>query len=443
VPAPLRGSKGALDAPFFQMKAKLSSRDWTAWRGNVSMAVARYDPARARVAYDCSDDFLDFKQEAFADWHAPVDGLNTVFHSSLMNAVQLSSLYSTIGVRVHLRQALWSLGVRGQGRQNAAFVRMRAEVGRTIYFAPVETIRADTYRRNGRGAEVEARCARFCLADFDDAVTSYARHLDPLDLAAAAFTQMLAGEHTCELLAVELPVLNPFFLFAKPGDGRRFFFQQTQADFVARLVPAGEQTGPLVVGEYKTLMEVRGACAPLKPPPPRARCALRRGRGLTPPSQVNNPSARVDNVKNFRQVIAVARLFEAMTNLVVEYGTIIYYTRQLTAYVLTFPITRGDDFDAKLLEASLLAPLDLNLRSLYADGAHRASFKVRGLRPLKPPPRRVGAGGAVRRGVRRRRCVGGWRGRSPLTLTPPSGCRGGARLRLHVRRPGAHGDRGV
>jgi hypothetical protein len=153
---------------------------------------------------------------------------------------------------------------------------------------------------------------------------------------------------------------------------------------------------------------------------------------------VNNPSARVDNVKNFRQVIAVARLFEAMTNLVVEYGTIIYYTRQLTAYVLTFPITRGDDFDAKLLEASLLAPLDLNLRSLYADGAHRASFKVRGLRPLKPPPRRVGAGSG-RGATRGHRYSGGLRGR----LTPPSGCSGGARLRLHVRRPGAHGDRGV
>jgi len=50
-------------------------------------------------------------------------------------------------------------------------------------------------------------------------------------------------------------------------------------------------------------------------------------------------SARaVDNTNNFRQVIAVARLFEAMTNLVVEYGVVIYYTRRLTAYVLTYSL---------------------------------------------------------------------------------------------------------
>jgi len=337
--------------PWNKMRAAtIKGAEWATWRSNVSMAVARY--SAGTVTYDSSDNFADFKDDEFSGWTGPTDGLDRVFHSSLMNNVQLSSLYSTIGVRVHLRQAALALGVRNAPAGGAAFVNMRAEVGRTIYFAPLDVVRQDTYLRNPN--RIEVQCARFCLADYDADLVSYAQHLEPTDLAAAAFSQKLAAEHTCELIAVELPVLNPYLMFSK-GIGRRFFFQQTQADFVARLVPVGEENGPIVVGEYKTLMEA------------------------------NNPSARVDNTNNFRQVIAVARLFEAMTNLIVEYGVVIYYTRQNTAYVLTFKIPSGlgvneaeTEFNGKLFETSLLAPLDVGLRSLYTDSAHRAAFKVAG-----------------------------------------------------------------
>ena len=97
---------------------------------------------------------------------------------------------------------------------------------------------------------------------------------------------------------------------------------------------------------------------------------------------MNNPSARVDNVKNFRQVLVLAHLFEAMTNLVVEYGAVVYYTRRRVAYVVTFPIRLArarpfdaeEAFDGKVFESSLLAPLDGGLRVLYSDYAHRVAL---------------------------------------------------------------------
>ena len=261
--------------PWNKMKAKgFKKSDWDMLREQATLVRAAA-AAGAEPEYSSSNSqnvpFDEAKygrmlEVTFEDWTPPGDSLDKVFRSSLLNTAQLSSMYSTVGVRVHLRQALLTCGVRaGAGnalrRDGQDFVRMRKEVGRTIYFAAAEVIRQDTFRRElvdgGLTRFAEARCVRFCLADYDSDIASYAIDLDVTDLLREAFSDMLEEPHACELLAVELPALNPFCLFSKDPKKKRFYFQQTQADFVARIVPDGRANGPIVVGEYKSLMEVR------------------------------------------------------------------------------------------------------------------------------------------------------------------------------------------
>ena len=82
------------------------------------------------------------------------------------------------------------------------------------------------------------------------------------------------------------------------------------ADFVVHMTTGTADTGFLVMGDFKCLMES------------------------------SNPLDRINQIENMHQVIVNTRLLEAMTGLRVKYGVLVYATRPIeeTVYVLLFPV---------------------------------------------------------------------------------------------------------
>jgi hypothetical protein len=271
--------------------------------------------------------------------------------------------------------------------------------------------------------KMDKQCLKFIMSG--DSAISYRAFTEPL--AEFFIKEKTPGNMLCRLLrpyldqgaqqgatyrahilSVETPVFNPYCLFKKEKS-RSYVFQQTQLDFVAQVTKdsvdattgKGETKGHIVVGEYKTLMET------------------------------HNPlHDRILNTKNIRQVIANARMLEAMTNVVCSYGVIFYMTRrgwrpgqkdaaadaekeggaapepttpELTpknrkqtstqpptkppsddnvAYAVAFPLTLFDDeatkiesFFDKTFAATMLCPYGVKTSVLYSDYRCRAAFK--------------------------------------------------------------------
>jgi len=324
-------------------------RRWDEWRAQ-----------RARLAF-LNDQDVDFQGEGetmgemrdriFQGWQPPNDAFYRVVQSSMLNKAQRGSVYSTIGTRVHLRKALLSCADENDA-PNDGWLRMQPRVGRSLYFAPAESAQRNTYRGERGAFEIRLECAQFCWASEDTtaAYVAYGADMRVEDVTLRVFQARLQDEEDfvgSRLVAVELPVVNPFFMFRTAANNRRFMIQQTQADFLCQLQRRdGAGRGPIVLGEYKCLMET------------------------------NKPLYRVDNKDNYHQVVANALMFEAMTNIRVDYGMVILFTRRNRAYVITFPIRGEGEFDNFIFRKTLIAPFGEAVEALYTDNAHRASFRL-------------------------------------------------------------------
>ena len=312
--------------------------------------------------------------ELFSDWSPPNDTLYDITRSSLLNNAQLSTLYSSIGVRGHLELAIRAFS---SGAAAPAGVALDLYDPRSQFYASAETAaQADTpfAREPGGGYSMTASTHLFAVArdealGYERFTTLLRRHL--LETSGAdnvlvravneAMAAPLPGLR-CHVLAAELPVFNPFCVFAKSKGDARGVLQQTQADMLCQLSddggPDAGRKGALVLLDFKLLMEN------------------------------SNPRHRVENLKNIRQVCTNAYLLEATCNVSITWGALLYATRRRspqTLYCLLFPLHSTSDqsaaarkgFDAftdRVFDLALTNPKGEALPVLYADADHRAVF---------------------------------------------------------------------
>ena len=298
-------------------------------------------------------------------WRPNEDGLYEACHSSLLLDVQMSSMFSYIGTRAHLRLAMESVcGGEETDAVDESRLRLNRYNPRHLVFAAADA--ADSLRspfeRNDGGLFVKRAAFHFAVGE-DDTVgfekyTSFLsnrllRTDGAANLLARVFTEAMADENTYEahVVAVEYPLINPFLMAAKPKSKRRCYFTQTQADFVIHMKREGEERGFVVMGDFKNVIENKNPIA--------------RGR--------------VDNTTNVQQVFANARLFEAMTGVRVTYGALLVATRrpEQTTYVVLFPVRptqtgeeeEGDDVKVHRLShfLTLARPLGENRCVVYRD----------------------------------------------------------------------------
>lgn len=279
----------------------------------------------------------------FQAWEPYQDKLWKITRSSLMNVAQLSSLYSFVGTRCHLRLAM---GAFSNGRHYSANrVLLDGYDQNTQLYAPAETtgdhLPFTTERSPPAGRAPRRYVSRgaFEFAYAHDDGVAYDQYTDMLDrrfddVVMGAIAKFVQGQNldltqnadgsrnhnwTCHRLSYELPVFNPFAMFRRGAKDPRFKFVQTQADFVCRVKDGNEDY--VVLGEFKMLMEA------------------------------NKPVQRVVNRRNIRQVFVNAYMFEAMTGVRVHYGLVLYATRRgrlpppedALLYALVFPIHARTD----------------------------------------------------------------------------------------------------
>ena len=331
-------------------------------------------------------------------WEPNRDAFYTVIKSGLLINAQLSSLYSTVGTRGHLRVAARRLcqghaarcGPGGSDLHD--YVHMGKHDARTMFFAPAELAPMPRYSpyRVVPSAEEGFQPMRGMSCDVFDFCDSQERvfglkqytqlpnaHMEFMVQECVRALRRSNGEKDDGLLratmcSVELPVLNPFLLQSRSDNDKRCVMVQSQADFVFhvtdlhtesdRSVRASQQRGRLVMGEFKLLMET------------------------------NTPRSSVCNTKNIRQVMTNAYMLESMLNVRLSYGVIFYLTRRgplndsrgaddvSRAYALAFPLhgenpygefTRHTD---AVFERVMLDPLKSDGVALYTDRDHRIAF---------------------------------------------------------------------
>lgn len=222
---------------------------------------------------------LDLESKAYrffhVEWRPPHDGLYFASRSSLLINAQMSSLYSTIGTRVHLRLALLSL-CKKKPSPGRSLVELSYDPA-AMFFAPLEEHTMERERifaksRAARPYEVRPNGRRYIQRlcyDFaceNDTAAQYAdiTYMPTQDRSENSIQDILIAmfkkrfpktNFTCGILGIEVPVFNPCAMFSKPKASRRCFFQQTQADFIAHVCEAESDRGHIVMGDYKVLME--------------------------------------------------------------------------------------------------------------------------------------------------------------------------------------------
>ena len=203
-------------------------------------------------------------------WRPDDDSMSTIFASSLLVSAQLSSLYSHIGTRGHLRLAVKSV-CSGTKQKETGSLLLDLYDTNTMFFAPAETARDVFSKTTSPGVQptfsVRQTAFDFCFSK--DVFLS-------LDQYCEAAENHLLGETTnsivgkaigtltnsaplrSTLCAVELPVFNPFMLVGDPKK-RRCQFVQTQADFVCQV---GDMQGTCR-GHAVPFNPLQGTCCPL------------------------------------------------------------------------------------------------------------------------------------------------------------------------------------
>lgn len=341
-----------------------------AWKTlSRSVALSRFSTSESNVQVQLDDADESAEQLAattkalFDMWTPNVDGFYHVTQSSLLNNVQLASIYSGIGTMTHLRLACMALASPGQVGAQVQLDKYNQNV---MVFAAADDPKPGTpYAASANGVSMDRECYNFCMAvDTSADYTLYTNAIytrfianglngnapDAQDMLPMLFEKMNNEPYRASIVAVELPLFNPFLMSSKAVSAKRCFLLQTQADFVVQMSRIGTNTdrtqdkGPIVMGEYKTIMEN------------------------------NSPRASVLSKRNIKQVVTNAHLFRAMTGISVDYGVIFIATRRpnKTVYALLFSL---QDIPVELERATLLAPVGENNDVLYVDKNTFACFR--------------------------------------------------------------------
>ena len=289
--------------------------------GNESFANVkqRSDIFKARAGQRLQNNWTPFPTS---------DSLRQVVDSGLLNNVQLSSLYSVIGVRAHLRLAfLWLYDgnfVNVNTHDNIVPLQKYNEDKK--YFAQFMLANTAVTAYGNRSADAPAtfvgekslfvRQGAFQFATSNDDQLQVRQFSENIYAGLEAkisqyFTVTYNSQCSAKIISAELPVFNKYAMFSKKEKSNKCFFHMTQLDVLILVKGAGDKNF-LCVADYKTLME---------------------GSDI-------NPEKRILNKANIQQVLLNARMLESMIDCRISYGMVIYGTRRATAdiHILAFPL---------------------------------------------------------------------------------------------------------
>ena len=274
--------------------------------GKMDGVVGKIPPAAVSVVHvdatGATATIANVNDIAFPE---PNDALHAVAQSSLLNTAQLSSLYSTTGTRCHLAlcfEAILKEDSRDIDPDGPLFVpATHATAGerRSPYeVAPDGTV---------------AIKASFHSFVFEAFYTLFVRG------ALAKLAEQLG-----DLALIEYPVFHPHLLIGRTaGPLKR---PQTVLDSVYRAAD-----GALTLVDFKTLMEAR------------------------------SPNYRLLNLKNLRQVVTNATLFQLMTKMRVTRVALAYITRSKTVTLVSVDLASA----ATVIANAALKPLKEVTHTLF------------------------------------------------------------------------------
>jgi hypothetical protein len=319
---------------------------------------AVWDPARAAA----------FAKTLRNDWSPNKDGLWQVAQTSLLLQVQLTSTYSHIGTRAHLRAAVASVTstenphiVSAVGAPGGLVVLDRYERRRLVFAAAEgggdngfsEVVRGDQTADTVYGMQRSAY--DFAMADESGMLAEFTASLNgggrgsgaALDGACHMVEHMYnkafgKNDFLAEAVAVEMPLVNPFLMVAKAKEDKRCLFTQTQADLVLRVESA--QDSFVVMVDLKTRME--------------------------------SSAPNLRDTQEFKQVWTNAWLFEAMTGVRPTYGALVMTTRrpEQTVFLVVFRLTADDTLSERSRFLCLLSPIGASKKCVYADRGSAGAF---------------------------------------------------------------------
>ena len=279
--------------------------------GKMDGVLGKVPPAAVSVVHiDAAGEARAVANVNDISFPEPTDAFHAVAQSSLLNTAQLSSLYSTTGTRCHLTlcfEAVLSPGTREIDPERALFVpathALAGDKKSPYDVAPDGSV------------AIKVPFHRFV---FDAFYTQFVR--GALDKLAAQLGT---------LVLIEYPVYHPYMLIGRTaGPLKR---PQTVLDSVYRAAD-----GALTLVDFKTLMEAR------------------------------NPNYRLLNLKNLRQVVTNATLFQLMTKLRVSRVALAYITRSETVTLVSVSLASA----AAVVEHAALKPLKDATHALFNTATH-------------------------------------------------------------------------
>jgi hypothetical protein len=274
--------------------------------GKMDGVVGKIPPAAVSVVHvdatGATSTIANVNDLAFPE---PSDAFHAVAQSSLLNTAQLSSLYSTTGTRCHLTlcfEAILKEDSRDIDPDGPLFVpATHATAGERK--SPYEVAPDGTV----------AIKASFHSFVFEAFYTQFVR---------GALSKLAA--QLGELVLIEFPVFHPHLLIGRTaGPLKR---PQTVLDSVYR-----SADGSLTLVDFKTLMEGR------------------------------SPNYRLLNLKNLRQVVTNATLFQLMTKMRVTRVALAYITRSRTVTLVSVDLASA----ATVMANASLKPLKDATHTLF------------------------------------------------------------------------------